>query len=62
MVKIFDQKTKLACHNDSDPLNIQFGSLRDKDPAHNIKSGRKILPGYVCGFMLVDGRFLHLQL
>lgn len=45
MTKIFDETAKLRFSNPSEPSYIKFGTVRDKDPAFNIRSGQLKLPG-----------------
>lgn len=45
MVTIFDTSTKLRFANESDPAFIRFGTIRDKDPNFNIRSGQLKLMG-----------------
>ncbi|KAG6332938.1 hypothetical protein ID866_6154 [Astraeus odoratus] len=41
----FDKTTKLRFSNPEEPSYIRFGTVRDKDPAFNIRSGQLKLPG-----------------
>ena len=41
----FDKTTKLRFSNPSEPSYIRFGTVRDKDPAYDIRSGQLKLPG-----------------
>jgi hypothetical protein len=41
----FDKTTKLRFRNSDDPQYIKFGSVRDNDPAVNIRSGQLRLRG-----------------
>lgn len=45
MVEIFDKKSKLTFDKSANPLFIQFGSARDKDPKLNIRAGQLKLLG-----------------
>ncbi|TFK64304.1 hypothetical protein BDN72DRAFT_861491 [Pluteus cervinus] len=47
MVKVFDKSTKLRFRRVQDAAFIKFGSSRDNDPAHNIRSGQLKLKGEV---------------
>ncbi|KAG6334776.1 hypothetical protein ID866_4309 [Astraeus odoratus] len=42
---IFDKTTKLRVRNAEDPQYIKFGTVRDKDPQYDIRSGQLKLPG-----------------
>ncbi|KAG1853391.1 hypothetical protein F4604DRAFT_2044473 [Suillus subluteus] len=39
MTEIFDSTTKLRFRNPEDPAYIKFGTIHDKDPQHDIRSG-----------------------
>ena len=41
----FDKTTKLGFHHAGDPQYIRFRTIRDKDPAHNIRAGQLKIPG-----------------
>ena len=41
----FDKTTKLGFHHAGDPQYIRFGTIRDKDPVHNIRAGQLKIPG-----------------
>ncbi|KAH7929509.1 hypothetical protein BV22DRAFT_1080676 [Leucogyrophana mollusca] len=45
MTAEFDRTAKLRFSNPSEPSYIRFGTVRDKDPAFNIRSGQLKLPG-----------------
>lgn len=45
VTKSFDKTTKLTFRNINDPQFIKFGSVRDKDPTLNIRSGQLKLLG-----------------
>ena len=45
MTNCFDKSTKLRFRNSDDPQYIKFGTVRDKDPAFNIRSGQLRLQG-----------------
>ncbi|KAG2153166.1 hypothetical protein DEU56DRAFT_868614 [Suillus clintonianus] len=45
MAKIFDTTTKLRFGNESDPAYIKFGTIKDKEPSFNIRSGQLKLMG-----------------
>ncbi|KAF8840354.1 hypothetical protein BDN67DRAFT_1011543 [Paxillus ammoniavirescens] len=45
MTEIFDKTTKLRLRNAEDPQYIKFGTVRDKDPQYEIRSGQLRLPG-----------------
>ncbi|KAG1799634.1 hypothetical protein EV424DRAFT_1332401 [Suillus variegatus] len=47
MTEIFDRTTKGMFRNPEDPAFIKFGTIRDKDPQHNIRSGQLKLSGQV---------------
>ena len=42
----FDKTTKLRFRNADEPQYIKFGTIRDKDPQLNIRSGQLKLLGY----------------
>ena len=46
IVKCFDKTTKLRFRNADEPQYIKFGTIRDKDPNLNIRSGQLKLLGY----------------
>jgi len=45
MTEIFDKTTKLRLRNAEDPQYIKFGTVRDKDPKYDIRSGQLRLSG-----------------
>lgn len=45
IIDIFDKTTKLRVRNPEDPQYIKFGTVRDKDPQYDIRSGQLKLPG-----------------
>ncbi|KAH7912709.1 hypothetical protein BJ138DRAFT_1228273 [Hygrophoropsis aurantiaca] len=45
MVNIFDKTTKLRFRNAEDPSYIKFGTIRDKDPKCDIRSGQLKMQG-----------------
>ncbi|KAG6332939.1 hypothetical protein ID866_6155 [Astraeus odoratus] len=45
MTEIFDRTTKLRFRNAADPQYILFGTVRDKDPDYNIRSGQLRIAG-----------------
>lgn len=45
MTEIFDKTTKLRLRNAEDPQYIKFGTVRDKDPQYDIRSGQFRLSG-----------------
>ncbi|KAG1830176.1 hypothetical protein EV424DRAFT_1315773 [Suillus variegatus] len=45
MATIFDSTTKQRFSNEDDPAYIKFGTIRDKDPNFNIRSGQLKLMG-----------------
>ena len=45
MKEIFDKTTKLRFNNPAEPSYIKFGTIRDKEPEFNIRSGQLKLPG-----------------
>ena len=45
MTEIFDKTTKLRLRNAEDPQYIKFGTVRDKDPQYDIRSGQLRLAG-----------------
>ena len=45
MTDIFDKTTKLRLRNAEDPQYIKFGTVRDKDPQYDIRSGQLRLSG-----------------
>jgi hypothetical protein len=45
MKEIFDQTTKLRFRDADDPQYIKFGTVRDKDPQCDIRSGQLKLAG-----------------
>ena len=47
MTEEFDKSTKLRFRNSEDPQYIKFGTIRDKDPACDIRSGQLKLAGWV---------------
>ncbi|KAG2097232.1 uncharacterized protein F5147DRAFT_816648, partial [Suillus discolor] len=47
MTEIFDRTTKRMFRNSEDPSYIKFGTIRDKDPQHDIRSGYLKLSGQV---------------
>lgn len=47
MTEIFDKTTKLRLRNAEDPQYIKFGTVRDKDPQYDIRSGQLRLSGSV---------------
>lgn len=42
---VFDKTTKLRVRNAEDPQYIKFGTMRDKDPQYDIRSGQLRLTG-----------------
>ena len=46
----FDKTTKLRFGNAEEPAYIQFGTIRDNDPALGIRGGRLTLLGCVIVF------------
>ena len=46
IARCFDNTTKLRFRNADEPQYIKFGSIRDKDPTLNIRSGQLKLLGY----------------
>ncbi|KAH7883407.1 hypothetical protein F5I97DRAFT_1981501 [Phlebopus sp. FC_14] len=47
MTDIFDKTTKLRLRNADDPQYIKFGTVRDKDPQYDIRSGQLRLTGKI---------------
>ncbi|KAG2129869.1 uncharacterized protein EDB93DRAFT_1095170 [Suillus bovinus] len=47
MTDIFDSTAKLRFRNPEDPSYIKFGTVRDKDPQHDIRNGQLKLSGQV---------------
>ena len=45
MKEIFDWTTKLGFRDADDPQYIKFGTVRDKDPQYDIRSGQLKLVG-----------------
>lgn len=45
MATIFDVTTKLRFSNENDPAFVRFGTVKDRDPKFNIKSGQLKLLG-----------------
>ena len=45
MKEIFDKTTKLRFRDADDPQYIKFGTVRDKDPGYDIRSGQMKLAG-----------------
>ena len=45
MTNQFDETTKLRFNNATEASYIRVGTVRDKDPAFNIRSGQLKLPG-----------------
>ena len=45
MKDVFDQTTKLRFRDAGDPQYIKFGTVRDKDPQYDIRSGQLKLAG-----------------
>ena len=45
MKEIFDKTTKLRFRDANDPQYIKFGTVRDKDPQYDIRSGQLKLAG-----------------
>ncbi|TFK63664.1 hypothetical protein BDN72DRAFT_847372 [Pluteus cervinus] len=45
ITRCFDKSTKLHFRQQEDPAFVKFGTFRDNDPAHNIKSGHIKLQG-----------------
>lgn len=45
MKAIFDNTTKLRFRDADEPQYIRFGTVRDKDPEHDIRSGQIKLAG-----------------
>lgn len=45
MTNEFDKTTKIRFSKPDEPAYVRFGTVRDKDPAFNIKSGQLKLPG-----------------
>ena len=45
MKEIFDQTTKLRFRDADGPQYIKFGTVRDKDPQYDIRSGQLKLAG-----------------
>ncbi|KAG2116943.1 hypothetical protein DEU56DRAFT_931625 [Suillus clintonianus] len=46
MTKIFDTTTKLRFRKPDEPSYIRFGTIRDKDPEYDIRSGQLKLAGF----------------
>lgn len=42
---VFDKTTKLRVRSAEDPQYIKFGTVRDKDPQYDIRSGQLKLTG-----------------
>jgi hypothetical protein len=53
MTDIFEHSTKLRFRTPEDPSYIKFGTIRDSDPQHDIRSGQLKLNGQVLQFSLV---------
>jgi len=51
MADIFDKTTKLRFRNAGDPQYIKFGTIRDKDPEHDIRAGQLKIPGWVFKYL-----------
>ena len=47
MTNIFDKTTKLRFRKPDEPSYIKFGTIRDKDPKYDIRSGQLKLAGFV---------------
>ncbi|KAG1843333.1 hypothetical protein DFJ58DRAFT_907387 [Suillus subalutaceus] len=45
IIDIFDSTTKLRFCNPEDPAYIKFGTIRDRDPQHDIRNGQLKLSG-----------------
>ncbi|KAI6123788.1 hypothetical protein EDD16DRAFT_608175 [Pisolithus croceorrhizus] len=45
MADVFDKTTKLQFRNANEPQYIKFGTIRDKEPQYNIRSGQLKLSG-----------------
>lgn len=45
MTEIFDKTTKVRFWDAEEPQYIRFGSVRDKDPEYDIRSGQLKLSG-----------------
>lgn len=45
MTEIFDKTTKVRFRDADEPQYIKFGSVQDKDPDYNIRSGQLKLSG-----------------
>lgn len=45
MTEIFDKTTKVRFRDADEPQYIKFGSVRDKDPGYDIRSGQLRLSG-----------------
>jgi hypothetical protein len=47
LTSIFDKTTKLRFRNPDEPSYVKFGTVRDKDPKYDIRSGQLKLAGFV---------------
>ena len=47
MTSIFDKTTKLRFRKIDEPSYVRFGTVRDKDPRYDIRSGQLKLAGFV---------------
>lgn len=45
MTELFDKTTKVRFRDAEEPQYIKFGSVRDKDPEYDIRSGQLKLSG-----------------
>ena len=47
MTSVFDKLTKLVFRKPDEPSYVKFGTVRDKDPKYDIRSGQLKLAGFV---------------
>jgi len=57
--KCFDKSTKLRFRNADEPQYIKFGTLRDKDPNLNIRSGQLKITGYASNIISRPSRMYY---
>jgi len=58
MTDIFDKSTKLRFRKPDEPSYIKFGTIRDKDPEYDIRSGQLKLAGFVHVLQYAFPRFM----
>ncbi|KAH7883409.1 hypothetical protein F5I97DRAFT_1939180 [Phlebopus sp. FC_14] len=54
MKDVFDKETKLRFRNADDPQYIKFGTVRDKEPQYDIRSGQLKIAGWAIILSIAD--------